>query len=106
MSTIKSGFAGWYTRVVDFQLESLFSRKRVPGPPRTIYVNEDLPEDYLDHKRRTKPEYIHTTNQVITSKYTIITFVPRNFLEQFRRIANLYVFQLSVVGFCYIASFL
>jgi phospholipid-translocating ATPase len=38
-----------------------------------------------------KKDHVYTTNQVVTSKYTIITFLPRNLLEQFRRIANVYV---------------
>ena len=28
------------------------------------------------------------TDEFITSKYTVVTFVPRNLLEQFRRVAN------------------
>lgn len=28
--------------------------------------------------------------QVKTSKYTLVTFVPRNLLEQFRRVANVF----------------
>jgi phospholipid-translocating ATPase len=80
--------AGWYRRFSTFKLEDLFSRKQVAGPPRTVHVNENLPADYLDPKGRVKPAYIYSSNQVITSKYTIITFLPRNLLEQFRRVAN------------------
>lgn len=82
---------GWYNKVADFNVESLFSRKRPPGPPRSVYVNENLPEDFFDQKHRPKKDHIYTTNQVITSKYTVITFLPRNLMEQFRRIANVYV---------------
>lgn len=81
----------WYTRVSGFSLAALFNRKREPGPPRTIYVNENVPEHYFDRKGKPKRGFIFASNQVITSKYTIITFLPRNLLEQFRRIANLYV---------------
>lgn len=28
--------------------------------------------------------------QVLTSKYNIITFIPKNLLEQFRRVANIF----------------
>lgn len=81
----------WYEKLAAFKVEDLFSRKRLPGPQRTVFVNEYLPDDYLDHRARVKKEHVYATNQVITSKYTIFTFLPRNLLEQFRRIANMQV---------------
>jgi len=47
-----------------------------------------LPDDYHDARGRVKPEHVYSSNQVITSKYTVVTFLPRNLLEQFRRVAN------------------
>lgn len=84
----KSRFASWYAKVASFKLEDLFSKKRVPGPERTIFINQSLPDDYHDARGRVKPEHIYSSNQVITSKYTVVTFLPRNLLEQFRRVAN------------------
>ncbi|THV03978.1 phospholipid-translocating ATPase [Dendrothele bispora CBS 962.96] len=92
-------FVAFYRRVKSFSVEDLFSRKREPGPPRTVAVNHPLPEHYLDHKGRVKREYVYSSNQVISSKYTIITFVPRNLLEQFRRIANIYFLAIAIVQF-------
>jgi phospholipid-translocating ATPase len=91
MAKRRAGFAAWYDTVANFKVESLFTRHRGPGAPRTIFVNQNLPNDYFDPKGRPKKEHIFPTNQVISSKYTIITFLPRNLLEQFRRIANMYV---------------
>jgi len=85
------GFAAWYARVANFKLEYLFTRHPGPGAPRSIFFNQNLPDSYFDPKGRPKKEHIFPTNQVISSKYTIITFLPRNLLEQFRRIANMYV---------------
>ncbi|TFK36370.1 phospholipid-translocating ATPase [Crucibulum laeve] len=101
MASIKpsAGFAGWYARIAAFNVEDLFSRKREPGPPRTVYVNEGVPEEYYDHKHRVKKERIYTSNQVITSKYTVFTFLPRNLLEQFRRIANMFFLAIAVLQF-------
>ncbi|EEB91726.1 hypothetical protein MPER_09870 [Moniliophthora perniciosa FA553] len=83
-----------------FSVESLFVKKRPPGPKRTIYVNEELPKEYWDHKKkRIKAEHVYTTNQVITSKYTILTFLPRNLLEQFRRIANIFFAGIAILQF-------
>lgn len=87
----RSRFTGWYDKFAAFKVEDLFSRKKEPGPQRTVFINENLPEDYHDAHGKLKPEHVYATNQVITSKYTIVTFLPRNLLEQFRRIANMYV---------------
>ncbi|KAF9469392.1 hypothetical protein BDZ94DRAFT_1244343 [Collybia nuda] len=95
----KSGFAVWYAKLAAFNVENLFVRKREPGPRRTVFVNENLPDDYRDHKGRVKPDHVYCTNQVITSKYTIITFLPRNLLEQFRRIANIFFLGIAILQF-------
>ena len=84
----KSRFTRWYEKVAAFKLEDLFSKKKEPGPKRTLFINQNLPDDYHDPQGRVKPEHIYPTNQVITSKYTVVTFLPRNLLEQFRRVAN------------------
>ncbi|PPQ72110.1 hypothetical protein CVT24_002421 [Panaeolus cyanescens] len=95
----KSKLATWYEKVAAFKVEDLFSRKKEPGPRRIVFVNENLPDDYRDARGRVKPENIYATNQVITSKYTLITFVPRNLLEQFRRIANIFFLVIAILQF-------
>ncbi|KAJ2916976.1 hypothetical protein MD484_g3448, partial [Candolleomyces efflorescens] len=92
-------FAEWYNRWADWKVEDLFSKKREPGPRRTVYMNENLPEDYLDANGKVKKEHVYATNQVITSKYTVVTFVPRNLLEQFRRVANVFFLFIAVLQF-------
>ena len=84
----KNRIALWYDKLAAFNVEALFSRKRQAGPPRSVFVNEELPPEYYDKKQKVKKELLYSTNQVITSKYTVVTFVPRNLLEQFRRVAN------------------
>ncbi len=39
---------------------------------------------------------LHATNEIHTSRYTIITFLPRNLFMQFSRIANLYFLVMAV----------
>ncbi|OSD08296.1 phospholipid-translocating P-type ATPase [Trametes coccinea BRFM310] len=97
-----SKFSVWYNKFVDWNVESLFAKRREPGPPRTVFVNEPLPDDYFDHKHRVKKEHVYSSNQVITSKYTVITFVPRNLLEQFRRIANCFFLAIAILQFFHI----
>ena len=72
-------------------MESLFALRRGPSTPRTVLVSGHLPDTAFDHKHRPLRSFVFPTNQVISSKYTIITFLPRNLLEQFRRIANMSV---------------
>ncbi|KAI0086431.1 phospholipid-translocating ATPase [Irpex rosettiformis] len=95
----KNRIAAWYDKVAAFNVESLFSRKRPIGPPRSVFVHKELPDDYYDKKGRVTKEHIYTTNQVITSKYTIITFIPRNLLEQFRRVANCFFLAIAILQF-------
>ncbi|KAJ7436207.1 phospholipid-translocating ATPase [Mycena latifolia] len=99
MAPKKSAVARWYAKAAEFNVESLFSRKRQPGPKRTVYVNQQLPPDYFDHKGKIKPENVYLSNQVITSKYTLITFLPRNLLEQFRRVANVFFLAIAILQF-------
>jgi len=91
MARHRSGVAALYNKVVNFNVESLFARHPGPGVPRTVFFNQNLPDGYFDPKGKPKKEHVYPTNQVISSKYTIITFLPRNLLEQFRRIANMSV---------------
>ncbi|GJJ12412.1 hypothetical protein Clacol_006654 [Clathrus columnatus] len=89
----------WSSRISDWKVESLFSRRAPPQGKRSIFVNEPLPSDYFDRKHRPKKEHIYTTNQIVTSKYTVFTFIPRNLLEQFRRIANVFFLVVDILQF-------
>ncbi|KZP01087.1 phospholipid-translocating P-type ATPase [Calocera viscosa TUFC12733] len=83
-------------------IERLFSSKPRPSGPRTIYVNENLPHEcYKDDKPggKVKKTCIYNTNQALTSKYSLITFIPRNLLEQFRRIANVFFLGIDILQF-------
>ncbi|KAK7038221.1 phospholipid-transporting ATPase [Favolaschia claudopus] len=95
----QGGFLRWYDKVASFNVESIFSRKRAVGPKRTVYVNQKLPQEYFDSKGKIKSDHVYHTNQVITSKYTLITFLPRNLLEQFRRVANVFFLGIAILQF-------
>ncbi|KAG8918881.1 hypothetical protein FRC01_001607 [Tulasnella sp. 417] len=68
-----------------------------PGGPqrRRIHVNVPLPLDLVSSNGDPKTDYVR--NKVRTTKYTLLTFVPKNLYEQFRRVANLYFLVLVVV---------
>ncbi|KAG0701783.1 hypothetical protein DFH29DRAFT_1079916 [Suillus ampliporus] len=99
MAKRRSRAAVFYDKVANFNVESLFARHPGPGAPRTVFFNQNLPDSYFDTKGKPKKEHVYPTNQVISSKYTIITFLPRNLLEQFRRIANIFFAFIAILQF-------
>ncbi|KAF7419236.1 hypothetical protein PC9H_001823 [Pleurotus ostreatus] len=67
----------------------------VTGTRRKVYFNTPLSAMEVDRNGEPKIRYVR--NKVRTSKYTAITFLPKNLYEQFRRVANLYFLALVVV---------
>ncbi len=71
--------------------------KKIKKRIRTIYINNQKPKDYenvIDSSIKYK------SNRIITSKYNIITFLPKNLFEQFKRIANFYFLTNVIIQFC------
>ncbi|KZT06691.1 phospholipid-translocating P-type ATPase [Laetiporus sulphureus 93-53] len=68
---------------------------QISGPRRKVFVNMALPRDEVDSKG--EPIVRYARNKVRTSKYTILTFVPKNLYEQFRRVANIYFLALVIL---------
>eukprot|EP00818_Percolomonas_sp_WS_P009150 CAMPEP_0117445648 /NCGR_PEP_ID=MMETSP0759-20121206/5911_1 /TAXON_ID=63605 /ORGANISM="Percolomonas cosmopolitus, Strain WS" /LENGTH=1276 /DNA_ID=CAMNT_0005237845 /DNA_START=155 /DNA_END=3985 /DNA_ORIENTATION=- len=60
----------------------------LPTDPRTIHYNAP---PGASQKR------IKTSNKVTTAKYNIITFLPKNLIEQFQRLANVYFLIISLL---------
>ena len=69
--------------------------KAKPAARRSLYVNLPLPSNLLNLKGDPIVRYVR--NKVRTSKYTIITFLPKNLFEQFRRAANVYFLALVII---------
>lgn len=61
---------------------------------RVLYVNNV--EKTKEHAK-TSCGRVYCDNSVTTSKYTILSFVPKNLFEQFRRIANAYFLVISLL---------
>lgn len=54
--------------------------------------------DVLRAGMETKPhQAAMADNSVVTSKYNLITFVPRSLFEQFRRVANIYFLVICIL---------
>jgi phospholipid-translocating ATPase len=63
---------------------------------RTIYISNEKPNE---HNEAGGFKITHANNRIKTSKYNLITFVPKNLLEQFRRITNLYYIINAIILF-------
>lgn len=64
--------------------------------PRKIYVNDHLPSNMVDHQN--KPILQYPRNKIRTTKYTPLSFIPKNLLFQFRKVANTYFLILVILG--------
>ncbi|WWD00085.1 hypothetical protein V866_006993 [Kwoniella sp. B9012] len=94
----------WYRRNIANPLNKLNPSKLFhPGKQslssRSIYINEELPSEFYDKKGKLLKNKKYPTNQNVTSKYTIITFLPRNLFEQFRRVANIFFAAINILQF-------
>lgn len=54
---------------------------------RTVVPNHLVPPRT---PRKAHPNGCHPDNRIRTTKYTLLSFLPKNLLEQFHRVANLY----------------
>lgn len=59
-----------------------------PRPTKRRVVPNHIVEKSLSHKEH--PNYEYKSNKIKTTKYTILTFLPKNLFEQFHRLANVY----------------
>ncbi|CAH6723659.1 phospholipid-transporting ATPase Dnf1p [[Candida] jaroonii] len=64
--------------------------------PRTIYVNQDIPDSMKD--KTGHPAFSYAKNKIRTTKYTPLTFIPKNLAFQFRNAANAYFLILVILG--------
>ncbi|KAJ3234099.1 hypothetical protein HDU81_001721 [Chytriomyces hyalinus] len=63
---------------------------------RRVHVNRTT-QGTNDAEHSLKPTY--TSNIISTSKYTVLTFIPKNLFEQFRRVANIFFLGLTILQF-------
>ncbi|XP_052218556.1 phospholipid-transporting ATPase IF-like isoform X1 [Dreissena polymorpha] len=69
-------------------------RKPPRSANRSVFVGHKFPTDpeATVHQPELYPE-----NQIISSRYTIWNFLPKNLFEQFRRVANFYFLIIGIV---------
>lgn len=62
---------------------------------RKIFFNLPLPDDAKDEDGHIKDSYAR--NKIRTSKYTPLSFIPKNLWLQFHNIANVYFFFIIIL---------
>ncbi|GKV37298.1 hypothetical protein SLEP1_g45341 [Rubroshorea leprosula] len=72
-------------------------RNGVIGYSRVVYCNDPDNPDAIRRKYRR--------NYVSTTKYTLVTFIPKSLFEQFRRVANIYFLVVVIVSFTPLAPY-
>ncbi|KAK9241216.1 hypothetical protein V1525DRAFT_334783 [Lipomyces kononenkoae] len=65
-------------------------------PHRRVYVNLPLPPTDLDEHGQPLTQY--PRNKTSSSKYTPLTFVPKNLFLQFHNVANIYFLFIVILG--------
>ncbi|KAH9539913.1 hypothetical protein CY35_15G081200 [Sphagnum magellanicum] len=65
------------------------SRKKEDPDSRIVYINNPV---------RTNEKYEISGNRVCTSKYTVLSFLPRNLFEQFHRFAYIYFLLIVILN--------
>ena len=68
-----------------------------PGFSRVVFCNEPRRHKLKPHK--------YPDNYVSTTKYNVVTFLPRSLFEQFLRVANLYFLLAAVLSLTSLAPF-
>ncbi|KAJ3012256.1 hypothetical protein HKX48_006359 [Thoreauomyces humboldtii] len=63
---------------------------------RRVYLNTPLQPPYIDVHTQ-EPVFQYPSNKVRTSKYTLLSFLPKNLFEQFRSVANFYFTSLVIL---------
>jgi hypothetical protein len=63
---------------------------------RRIFINTPPGSRYIDKKTKS-PKIHYAPNFIRTSKYTVLNFLPKNLILQFRAIANFYFLMLVIL---------
>lgn len=93
-------------RLTAFDISTFFDPPKPNRLARQVYVHLPLPPYAWKSNRKDQllighptEAWEHPSNQIHTAKYSLLTFIPRNLLEQFRRIANIFFLSLVILQF-------
>ncbi|CAH2351573.1 phospholipid-transporting ATPase Dnf2p [[Candida] railenensis] len=105
--TLKDVFSAKPKTIKDKYYTFLFNKGLAPMPgymkeiydktTRQVYVNWPIPDD-LRHEGTNSPLFNYPRNKIRTTKYTPISFLPKNIFFQFENVANCYFLFLIILG--------
>lgn len=125
----QNAFTRRVSKILNFDLLSAFASSHKNPYPRQVLINAPIPPEAeatapkfsipgwtrkvkndegkvirtekrgFGSKPVPAPGWTFDSNQVLTSKYNVFTFIPRNLLEQFRRVANIFFLSQSLLVF-------
>ncbi|KRZ66737.1 putative phospholipid-transporting ATPase VD [Trichinella papuae] len=76
------------------RLLACIRRKKTYPEYRTVIPNHI----YIKEEAKQIPNRHYANNKVKTTKYTLVTFLPKNLFEQFHRLANLYFLFIALLN--------
>lgn len=86
----------WWKRIPFFR-KSRFEEHGI----RQVVPNHTVP---AKTPKRDHPNGKYVDNKIRTTKYTLLTFLPKNLLEQFHRVANLYFIFIQLLNWVPVSS--
>ena len=71
------------------------------SPTRSTQFRTVIPNTRLEEAIRLgdQPNKKYASNAIKTTKYSLLTFIPKNLFEQFHRFANLYFIFVVILNF-------
>lgn len=84
--------------------------KRVPYFRRSKFEEHGIRQVVPNHTvpaktpKRDHPNGKYVGNKIRTTKYTLLTFLPKNLIEQFHRVANLYFIFIQLLNWVPVSS--
>uniref|UniRef100_A0A147ACK7 Phospholipid-transporting ATPase n=1 Tax=Fundulus heteroclitus TaxID=8078 RepID=A0A147ACK7_FUNHE len=72
-------------------------RKKKPKENKTRTVHANI--HYDNAKGEENPNRHYASNKIKTTKYTLLSFLPKNLFEQFHRFANVYFVFIALLNF-------
>uniref|UniRef100_A0A6Q2YZL8 Phospholipid-transporting ATPase n=1 Tax=Esox lucius TaxID=8010 RepID=A0A6Q2YZL8_ESOLU len=85
------------TEVVKGSKEAKRQRKKTKKEYKTRTVHSNLL--YYRTKAEDNPNRHYADNKIKTTKYTLLSFLPKNLFEQFHRFANVYFVFIALLNF-------
>ncbi|ODQ64350.1 phospholipid-translocating P-type ATPase [Nadsonia fulvescens var. elongata DSM 6958] len=81
----------------DINKASTATNEESKSQPRSIFLNMELPSEFIDPETGA-PYQQYPRNKIRTTKYTPLSFVPKNFFFQFQNVANVYFLFIVILG--------